>query len=160
MNCQIQIRKIVTFLSLLTCLSCRRELNSKRVDISVTCDADSNLVLSIKNGTSDTIAFKPGSQQDDATSRFDWELCSNGRLLARSTAKAEMVETNLIADRMGPIDVFRGRPLVLKLGDDYPELTQRSLLSRADTFLWYCRVWDHTQKRWIQSCGAVHLHAN
>lgn len=145
--------------ALLALASCGTDARSQKVKISVAVGANGLLVLSIQNPTAHVILFDDPRLSPSAT-RFDWELFS-GRDVIATSDKTRTQRDPLIAGHLstGPVDIWPNGPLRSDLTNYFPQLANEALMSKADSFLWYCRVWDQTAARWIQASGTVPLHS-
>jgi hypothetical protein len=116
-----------------------------------------DLVLVVKSTTPRVIRFDHPRYRVGNT-RFTWLLASNAETVADSS-HSQLDRDPLMPFHVssGPIDIDRDRPLICNLADYFPELTNRSVLARADSFVWYCRIRDETKAQWVQDCGVVPL---
>jgi hypothetical protein len=129
----------------------------RKVGISVAVGTNDQIVLTIKNPTTHVILFDDPRVASSAA-RVYWELVSGRDVVAAGGQTRVEMDPLLPAHiSYGPVDVGPGRPLEINLAKYYPVLTNGDLIGKADTFLWYCRVWDMTAGTWVQASGAAHL---
>ena len=146
---------IVAFVILLLLLL-RTNRRPSQVKVDVTVDPNDQLLISIKNPTAHEILFDD-PRVHSSFSQFDWELFSGQDIVLDS--KQTHVEINpLMPFHFALADIEPHRSFQRALTNYYSELGDRGYLQKADTFLWYCRLWDQTAARWIVATGAVQLH--
>lgn len=150
---------IVAFLSGLVVIavaSCRLGWQANTVRITVAVDTNAQFVLSIENPTAHVVLFD--DPRFSRSARFDWELSAGQEIVAHG-GKGEIVRDPLLAGHLstGPVDIGPGRPFKCNLTNFYPDLGNGTLVGKATSLLWYCRVWDETATNWIQADGTVRL---
>lgn len=143
----------------LYCASCGTDARSQKVRISVAFDTKGSLVLTIENPTAHIVLFDDPRSNPSAAG-FEWELLSGKEVIA-TIEKARTRRDPLIGGHLshGPVDIWPTGPVRVDLARCYPDLTNKTLLAKADSLLWYCRVWDQTAAQWIPACGVVRLHS-
>lgn len=127
----------------------------REVKISVSYGTNDQLMLSIRNTmpheiTVDNLRFK------DPNLRFSWELCSSKSLIAQGVKPTVEIDPRIPAHFCSDV-ISSGSSSQIKLSNYYYELSDKNLLSKADSFLWHCRLWDMDAKKWIQAHGTVQL---
>ena len=150
---------IASLLVLLAFASFLPAAGSRKVGISVGVGTNAQFVLTIVNPTTHVILFDDPRVTSSAA-RFDWELVSGRDVVAKGGQNRVEMDPLLPAHiSHGPVDVGPGRPFEVNLTNYYPALAKRDLIGTADSFLWYCRLWDMTNGSWIQANGVAHLHS-
>jgi len=135
-------------------------VKTAEVEMEVSYANKGGLVLSIRNESPHHVIFeepKPGARSEC----FEWDLCRGRKILATSRGRVlekPTVDPLIPAHTIPPVkEVWPGAPFKIELNKYYTELADRDLLFKADTFRWYCRVWDETKKSWIRTSGTLVL---
>ncbi len=159
MTFEKKIYAIAVGFAVLSLTSCGTDARYRKVRITATLGTNGLLVLTIENPTAHILLFDDPRLSPSAT-RFEWELLSGQEVVATSertrTERDPLIPGHLST---GPVDIWPTGPLRVDLTRYFPQLTNETLMAKADSFLWYCRVWDKTAAQWIPACGAVRLHS-
>ena len=150
------IAALLSGLALVVFASCGTDSKANKVRITVAVDTNSHLVLSIENPTAHLVLFD--DPRFSRTTRFDWELTADQEIIAHG-GREGIVRDPLLAGHLstGPVDLGPGRPFKRDLSKYYPDLGNGMVVGKANSFLWYCRLWDQTATNWIQASGMVRL---
>lgn len=150
------ITALLSGLVLVGFASCGIDSKANKVRIAVAVDTNAQLVLSIENPTAHLVLFD--DPRFSRSTRFDWELIAGQEIVAHG-GRGETVRDPLLAGHLstGPVDITPGRPFKCDLETYYPNLGSSMVVGKANSLLWYCRVWDQTATNWIQASGMVRL---
>lgn len=157
MICKTCACMVVSVLTLLVMPSCGWKATRNHVDINVVLGASNQLQLIIVNDTPHLVQFDHPMLKH-SKGRFYWELLFGDETISRSTDTV-LDKNPLIPGHYssGPKDVYPGGPLVLDLALFYPILEDSNIVVKADTFTWFCQVWDETATNWIVASGIVRI---